>query len=154
MAKLTAYLSLMVVTLAMLACGGGLADRPGPTADSIPVAAECSMANPGEAAFGDDPVSISTATNRGPFCYSVAANTEITIRWDGALKDTTRVRFYRSSPEMDFIEVLGTDEDASDGFAMMVTFDTDMPPSTLYAGSVDDTGHGDESDRIAIFIEE
>lgn len=133
-------LALIALVLASLACAADPADPsvPAPTADSIPAAAECSQVDLSEAiAQPYGALSISPAEPRGPFCYGIRAETDITLTFN-ALPDTyDRMEFVRWDEAAQQTDILGFDEDPSDGFSITVRFPADTLPSSIWAMGTD-----------------
>ena len=135
---------LLPLILSTLACGMPN-NGPGIVTDSEIVPAEC---GPNATRTGQTSVTITPSDQRGPNCYEVPAGKPLTLTWQGTPDDTTEVTFNLGGYDLGSATVLGTDDDASDGFSIEITLDADTPPSVIWAES----DGGTSSDPIHIFM--
>jgi len=98
---------------------------------------------------GADFVSITPSRQVRPTCLALTRNSTVTVTWDNAPIDSVEVTFYRvSDPDQFRPDVIGVDDDGSDGFSIQWTV-MDVPPSVLYATALGPTAN---SDYIGIFV--
>lgn len=79
------------------------------------------------------PIMIAPSLEFNGSCYVLQAGTTITIAWPNLGSDFQEVVFYRYNADMMNTDVIGTDQDPSDGAWIQWYVNPDMPPSAIWA---------------------
>ena len=98
---------------------------------------------------GPNQVIITPYNSYNDGCYHLQPGTTVTISYPTVNADAVEVTFYRNNTRLPKPDVIGVDNDLSDGAFITWTVPAHLPPSTIYAAPLP----GDFGNAVGIVVD-